>query len=377
MRLLHLQMDYPPRMAGGTTIHAYQLAKAEVAEGHEVTVISGFAKGAPMEELSEGVRVIRVKGSYTLSSAKAATKVLKDIDIVHGHGTCTRGHLSRNKGFPTVVKMHNTWLGEIEQFKRRGIPIPLTRKAAMRLYTSMDRYCVYHADHVIAISNVIKGETLRYGISDKKITIIHNGVDIERFAIPDAKRAALRKKLGFKDRDVVIGYIGRLEPQKNVGELVKAVVGLNDPKKKVRMLLVGDGNTRKELETLAAPIKDRVKFIGFVQYEEVPKYYSVSDIMVYPSMYEPLGNVILEAMAAGKPILASDIDGIPEVFIEGAGYMFEPKASAIRERLQELVDDEELRAKMGAKGRKSVGANSWRNVAKKTVEVCQTVLDSR
>lgn len=376
MRLLHLQMDYPPRMAGGTTIHTYQLAKAEVAEGHEVVVIASAIKGAPAEEMMEGVRVIRVKGSYTLSSARAAAKVLKDVDIVHGHGTCARGHLSRNKGFPTVVKMHNTWLGEMERHKRMGTPIPFSRKAAMRLYTRMDRFCVQHSDHVIAISEVIRAETLRYGIPDKKVTVIQNGVDIERFDVSDKVRASVRKRLGFKDDDVVIGYIGRVEPHKNVGELVRAVEGLKGDAK-VRLLVVGGGEALTNVKAAAIALKDRARFTGFVNYEDVPQYYAASDIIVYPSIYEPLGNVVLEAMAAGRPILASEVDGIPEIFVEGAGFLFEPKAEDIRARLQEVVDDPELRKRMGEKGRSSVGANSWRNVARKTVKVCKRVLDGK
>jgi glycosyltransferase involved in cell wall biosynthesis len=373
MRLLHLQMDYPPRMAGGTTIHTYQLAKAEVAEGHEVTVIAAAAKDAPAEEMMEGVRVIRVKGSYTLSSGRAATRVLKDVDIVHGHGTCARGHLSRNPGFPTVVKMHNTWLGELERHKRMGTPIPFSRKASMRLYTRMDRYCVRHADHVIAISEVIKAETLRYGIPEGKVTVIQNGVDIERFDVSDKVRASVRKRLGYSDSDVVVGYIGRVEPHKNVGELVKAVQGLKGTTK-VKLLVVGGGDALSGVKSAASSLKGRARFTGFVNYDQVPQYYAASDIIVYPSVYEPLGNVVLEAMAAGRPILASDVDGIPEIFVEGAGYLFEPKAASIRERLQELVDDPDLRRKMGEKGRSSVGANSWRNVARMTVTVCKKVL---
>jgi glycogen(starch) synthase len=374
MRLLHLQMDYPPRMAGGTTIHTYQLAKAEVAEGHEVTVIAAVAKGAPLDEVSEGVHVIRVKGAYTLSSGRAATKVLKDIDIVHGHGTCTRGHLSHNKGFPTVVKMHNTWLGELEKHVKTGSPLPLSRKAAMRLYTRMDRYCVKHADHIIAISKLVRDETLRYGIPESKITVIYNGIDLERFNVPEAKRAALRKKLGYTDKDIVVSYIGRVEPHKNIPSLVQAIIAMKGHEE-VKLMVVGDGNVMEDVQAQAAPLKERAKFMGMISYDDIPQYYAASDIIVFPSIYEGLGNVVLEAMASCRPILASDVNGINEAFVKGTGYLFEPNAAAIKEKLEEVVADEGLRRTMGEKGRKAVAANSWRNVAKKTVAVCKTVLD--
>jgi glycogen synthase len=377
MKLLHLQMDYPPRLAGGTTIHTYQLAKAEVAEGHVVTVIASAAKGAAMDEMSEGVHVIRVKGAYTLSSGRAASKVLKDIDIVHGHGTCTRGHLSRNKGFPTVVKMHNTWLGELERHVKLKIPISLARKAAMRLYSRMDRYCVRHADHIIAISQITKDETLQYGVPKDKITIIYNGVDIDRFKVPDSKRTAIRKKLGFSETDIVIGHIGRVEVHKNAISTVRAIMGIKGHEKDLKLLVVGDGNALDDVKAEAAPLKDRAKFLGMLKYDDVPQYYAASDIIVYPSLYEPLGNVILETMASGKPILASNVGGINEIFVKGTGYLVEPTPEAIRERIEELLSDEGLRQKMGKRGLEAVGANSWRNVAKKTVEVCRKVLDKK
>jgi glycosyltransferase involved in cell wall biosynthesis len=370
MHLLHLSMDYPPRMAGGTTVHTYQLAKAEHAEGHEVTVIAAAAKGAPKEEVSEGIRIIRVSRPYTIWSGRAAKKVLKDVDIVHGHGTCARGHLSLNKGFPTVVKMHNTWLGEMERHRRMDESVSISRAAAMRLYTGMDRYCVERAHHIIAISEVIRRETLEYGVPDEKVTVIHNGIDTERFKVPEGTRERVRAELGLDG--VVIGYIGRVAHHKNVGDLAKAVVALHD--KDVSLLVVGDGDDIWRVRSLASPLKDRAKFVGFVDYNEVPKYYAAADIIVYPTLYEPLGNVPMEAMASGRPILASNVDGIPEVFVRGAGYLIEPNEEDIRVRLEELVSDPLLRKDMGAVGRRSMGMNSWRNVARRTVEVCGKVL---
>lgn len=370
MRILHLSMDYPPRMAGGTTIHTYQLAKAEHELGHDVTVIAAAAKGAPKEEVSEGIHIIRVSRPYTIFSGRAAKRVLKEHDMVHGHGTCTRGHLSLNKGFPTVVKMHNTWLGEMERHKRTDIGVPMSRAAAMRLYAGMDRYCAQRADHLIAISNIIKKETLRYDVPDEKITVIHNGIDVNRFRIGDSTREAMRKRLGLDG--IVIGYIGRVDRHKNVGELARAVVGLHD--KDVSFMVVGDGDDIWRARSLSSPLKDRAKFVGFVDYEEVPKYYAAADIIVYPTLYEPLGNVILESMAAGRPIVASNVDGIPEVFVRGAGYLVEPSAEDIGDRLQQLIEDPTLRKKMGAVGRRSVGGHSWQNVARRTVEVCEKVL---
>jgi len=113
-----------------------------------------------------------------------------------------------------------------------------------------------------------------------------------------------------------------------------------------------------------------------VPYDDVPKYYASVDMVVYPTMYEPLGNVILESMAAGKPIIASEVDGIPEIFEPGTGYLIKPSVKAVEEKLRILVDDENLRKKMGALGKKKVKGHSWVEVAKQTIEVCEKVLES-
>jgi glycosyltransferase involved in cell wall biosynthesis len=248
--------------------------------------------------------------------------------------------------------------------------VGFSRAAAMRLYTGMDRYCVERAHHIIAISNVIKNETMEYGVPEDKISIIHNGIDTQRFVVPEGTRERVRRELGLEG--IVVGYIGRVQTHKNVADLVKAVVSLND--KDVSLMIVGEGDDLWRARSLASPLKDKAKFVGFVKYEEVPKYYAAADIIVYPTLYEPLGNVPLEAMASGRPILASNVDGIPEVFVKGAGYLIEPTVEDIQRRLDELVNDPLLRKEMGEVGRRSVGVNSWRNVARKTVDVCVKVL---
>jgi glycosyltransferase involved in cell wall biosynthesis len=243
----------------------------------------------------------------------------------------------------------------------------------MKMYAGMDRYSVQKADHVIAISEVVKEETMRYDIPEEKITVIHNGIDVEKFRVSTGKREAVRKRLELDG--TVIGYIGRLEPHKNVGELIESVADLG--REDVNLLIVGDGEDAGHLKAKASPLGSKAVFTGYVDYGEVPDYYAASDIVVYPSLYEPLGNVILETMAAGKPIIAMETGGISEIFVKGTGYLVSPGSGELMECLDELVADENKRRRMGLAGLRAVGRNSWKNVAEKTVEVCERVLDSR
>jgi glycosyltransferase involved in cell wall biosynthesis len=369
MKLALLSMDYPPRMAGGTTIHTYQLALALDGLGHEIHVVAASHPDAPREEVKENIHIHRVRRPYSVFSAYKTKVLLKKLDIIHGHGICAYGHLMLNK-FPTVVKMHNTWLGEFERYKYLAGNANVTRKmdsaTMMRAYIKMDKTCCKRADHLICISEVIKADTKKYNIDPGKMTVIHNGIDFARFDVKDN----FRDKLGLKG--TVIGYIGRLEPHKGVESLLKAAKDLD-----AQFMLVGGGTDEGRLKGLVKKlgIEHKVKFTGYVSYDQIPRYYASVDIVVYPTLYEPLGNVILESMAAGKPIIATNVDGIPEIFEEGTGFLIEPEQTMLEDKLDLLVNDEKLRKKLGAKGKEMVKGHSWVEVAKETIKVCENVLD--
>lgn len=358
-------MDYPPRMAGGTTVHTYQLAKALRCLGNEVHAVAASAD-APKEEVREGINIHRVRRPYTLFSALRTRALLEGIDVVHAHSTCAFGHLILNK-FPTVVKMHNTWRAEFQRYLmiKGNLRKRIDTQIMMRAYVFMDRYCVRKAEHVICISNVVRRETLKYGIDDKKITVIHNGIDLEMFMAKND----LREQLGLDG--IVVGYIGRLEPHKNVELLIRVFKEID-----AKLLIIGEGSDRRRLESIVERlgVSDKVIFKGKVNFDEIPKYYNSVDIIVYPTLYEPLGNVILEAMASGKPVIASKLNGIPEILSEKAGFLIEPEYEALKEKLSMLIEDDALRKSMGNEGRRCVKRFSWTEVARRTVEVCESIL---
>jgi len=369
VRIALLSMDYPPRMAGGTTIHARALAVALVRLGHEVHVVASRAPGAPPEEVREGVSVHRVRDPYTVNSGLAVGRLLERLDVVHGHNTCAYGHL-RLHDFPTVVKMHSTWAEEAIRY--RGLGVPARRRVAMRLFVRQDRFCARRADHIICITDAVAGEVERhYGVPRDRMTVVHNGVDLEAFRAAAPERDRAREELGLGG--VVVAYVGRLEPHKGVGDLVEAMVGL-----KAELLLVGDGTDRAHLEARASELGVKATFTGFIPHEQVPRMYAAADVVCYPSLYEPLGNVVLEAMASGRPIVAARSGGLPEVFEPGTGALVPPgDASALRDALAPLVADPSAREAAGRKGLATAPRYGWDRVAKTTVDMCARVLARR
>jgi glycogen(starch) synthase len=344
VRIALLSMDYPPRMAGGTTIHTRALALALLEAGHEVHVVAARAEGASDEEDREGVQVHRVGRPYTTWSALTTGRLLGGLDVVHGHGTCAYGHLRLHE-FPTIVKMHSTWAAEAER---------------------------YRADHLICITEAVARETeTAYGVSRGRMTVVHNGVDVEAFRRAAGLRDARRQELGLEG--VWVAYVGRLEPHKGVGLLVEAAQDLG-----AGLLLVGDGSERARLERRARELGVPAVFTGFVDHAKVPGLYAAADIVCHPSLYEPLGNVVLEAMAAGRPIVAARSGGLGEVFEPGTGALVEPgHAGVLREALRALVEDEGARERAGRRGLETAPRYGWDRVAEATARVCERVLADR
>ena len=369
VRLALISMDYPPRMAGGTTIHTRALALALLEAGHEVHVVAARADDAPDEELREGIHVHRVRWPYTAWSGIRTGKLLDEIDVVHGHGTCAYGFM-RLHDFPTLVKMHSTWLAETNRYREIGGGA--SRLMAMRTYTRMERYCTRKADHLICITEAIARETEEgYGIPRDRMTVVHNGVNVFAFSMAMPLREPTREELGLEG--LTIGYVGRLELHKGVHHLIEAVKGMD-----VELLVMGDGNQRQALEAQARELGVKATFTGFVEHEEMPRHYAATDVICHPSLYEPLGNVVLESMAAGKPIVAADSGGLGEVFEPGTGALVPPgDVETTREALRALVEDPEARRDAGRKGLETAPRYSWSRVAEATLGAAERVLTDR
>jgi glycosyltransferase involved in cell wall biosynthesis len=356
-------------MAGGTTIHTRALALALLEQGHDVHVVAARTPEAPNEEEREGVHVHRVRQPYTAWSATYTGKLVKELDVVHGHGDNAYGHM-RMRDFPTVVKMHSTWHAEMQRYRELGTGVGTLM--AMRTHVRMDKYCARNADHLICITEVIAGETQQaYNVSRDRMTVVHNGVDLPAFRDAAKERDATRDRLGLDGLTVL--YAGRLVPHKGVGDLVEAMAGLE-----AKLLVVGDGSSRAQLEQRARDLGVEATFTGFIDHQKVPAHYAAADIVCYPSLYEPLGNVVLESMAAGKPIVATDAGGMGEVYEPGTGALVQPgDVAGLHEALQHLVDDEAARKAASAKGLETAPRYGWDVVASTTVDVCQRVLDDR
>jgi glycosyltransferase involved in cell wall biosynthesis len=217
-----------------------------------------------------------------------------------------------------------------------------------------DRIVGRCVDRVIAVSRA-SGEFLVHtkGLSPEKVVVVPNGCDLSAFS-PGGDGRGVRKELGLAQDALVVGIVGRLETQKGHVFGLEAFASLAPDYPHARLLIVGEGSLRDELVALAGQlgVHDRVIFTGYRG--DVPRVLEAIDVVVLPSLHEGLPLTAIEAAAMAKPIVATAVDGTPEVVRQGVTGLLVPPAdaAALSLALRELLERSEDRVRMGEAGRR-------------------------
>jgi len=275
----------------------------------------------------------------------------RNVDIIHslGWATYAEGLLAaklRSKKRRFIYAYRGKTMEDTVRIPRRRI-------TAQRFFSN---YC----DAILTNSKVSRNEYAReIGINPEKISVVYNGVDVDRFIseIDSSDINETRKAFGIRDDDIVVGSVARFDPVKNLDGLVRTFSGLNeDAHERCKLLLIGDGPELEKVQSLSRNLglDEKVIFTGMRQ--DIPECLSVMNIYVQPSHFENVPNSILEAMAAGLPVIATDVGGIREVVVhKETGFLVEPDNE--RELVQSidfLIRHPGKRREMGERGRKRV-----------------------
>lgn len=226
---------------------------------------------------------------------------------------------------------------------------------------------VRRADHVLADSQATREDLISlWGTPASKITVIPGGVEARFRPVtdPEALRA-VRGKYGLGEGPFILS-VGTLQPRKNIIRLIQAFAPLAARQPDLSLVIAG-GRGWKYQQILAEParlqIAGRVHFTGFVADADLPTLYSAAEVFAFPSLYEGFGLPILEAMACGTPVAASNSSSLPEVTGD-AGLSLDPLAVASwTEGLERLLSDGALRAELAARGRARAGGFGWEKAA--------------
>ncbi len=214
-----------------------------------------------------------------------------------------------------------------------------------------------HSDRVIAVSHAVKDFLVKWEkISEGKFTVIHNGVNLEEFSI-DTDIAEKKRELGINLSSKVVGSVGRLDRQKGHVFFLKAIPKILEDFSDIRFIFVGEGPLRSKLEKMASELRVNQNIIFTGIRPDVADILSILDIFVLPSIFEGFGIVLLEAMAIGKPVVASRVGGIPEIVDHGlTGILIEPaNPSAIAGSVVKLLKNPVEAKRIANAGRAEVG----------------------
>lgn len=233
----------------------------------------------------------------------------------------------------------------------------------------LDNVALVHSRHVyrfvdkIVVNShyMLRNMVEYYGIDPEKIEVIPNGVNLERFSTPE-------KSIRLAGHPSLL-YFGGLLERKGVDVLVRAVAKAKSVLPGIKLHLVGTGNFCEYLRLLSAheKIEKDVVFWGYADRPSVSRYYKGADICVFPSRYEPFGIVVLEALASGKPVIASNVGGIPDIISDGKnGILVEPNdPEALSRDIITLSQDSALMKRLSANAVETATRYSWKNIAEK------------
>lgn len=227
---------------------------------------------------------------------------------------------------------------------------------------------------ILASESIKKGILESYNVPKKKLVIMPLGVNLNEFKSDPQKRMEIRKKYNIDKNDICVILSGYEFKRKGLEYIIRALPLVNG---NVKILAVGEENPKiyKEL-AISLGILDKVIFTGFVP--QIKDYYAASDIYVFPTTYEPFGITTLEAMASGLPVIISKLAGSAEIIQDGReGVLLNnPRDSKeIAEKINLLINNKDLRIKMAENAYKTAQKYSWEEVARKTLEVYQEVLN--
>jgi glycosyltransferase involved in cell wall biosynthesis len=352
---------------GGPALHVAYLSAGLAERGYETTLVAGsLARGeGSMAYVAEGlgVEVVRLDAlSREISPIRDALSILRLARLIreqrprilHTHtakaGTVGRlAALLAGDARPEVVV--HTFHGHV----LRGYFGPL-KSGAFRL---LERLLARVTTRLIAVSPQVRDDLVALGVAPpEKFSVVRLGIELAERLETAEEGLDARARLGIGAERFVVGWVGRMTGVKRTDDVLEALRLLRERGVDAVLLMVGDGPDRDHVEQRASElgIVRHCLFLGYQ--EDVSGWYRAFDAMILPSANEGTPVVVIEALAAGCPVVATSVGGVPDVVREGVDGFLVPMGDteALAERLARLAEDPALRARMGAAGRESVPA---------------------
>lgn len=390
MKILFFNYEYPPLGGGASKANFFLLKEYAKFPDVEVDLVtSSTDQFYHLEKVSDNIRVHRLpigkkgegKGlhfqtkkdliAYSWKAFWFSRSLLKKnkYDLTHSFFTVPCGALSWYASLffklPYIVSLRGSDVpGYSERFdKLYKFLLPLVKA----IWKS--------ADKVIANSQGLK-ELAEKAYSKKIIGVIMNGVDTEKFNPDKYIDSRKENRNNFK---IICGT--RVTPRKGFRYLIEAVERMRESGEDVSLDIIGDGNEKEELELLVQKknLKESISFIGVVDHDDVPKYLAEADVFVSPSLNEGMANAMLEALAMGLPLVATNIGGTKELVDDGKNGLIirTEDVDDLVEKITQIMRDSELRGEMSKASRIKALKMSWESVASKYKNAYLEILNKK
>jgi glycosyltransferase involved in cell wall biosynthesis len=349
---------------GGPALHVAYLSSGLADRGYETTLVAGDVGGGEesMESVAEqrGVDIVRLPGlSRELSPMRdlvavwRLARIIRRVkpDVIHTH-TAKAGAVGRAAalfaGRPRPVIVH-TFHGHV----LRGY----FGAAGSLVFRAIETMLARVTDRLIAVSPEVRDELVGLRVAPRsKFEVIRLGIELEPRVHFAGDTAEVRRRLGIPSEKYVVGWFGRMTAVKRTDDLLTMLTGLRERGIDALLILVGDGTDRAELEQRAHDlgIARSCLFLGYQ--DEVAPWYAICDVVVLTSASEGTPVTIIEALAAGRPVVSTRVGGVPDVVEEGeTGFLVRRgDTHAMAERLELLARDPERARAMGEAGRARV-----------------------
>ena len=323
---------------GGMSVYVREIAQELGRRGHLVDIYTRLynSRQEQVAELAENVRLIHLKagnnghmdklalyphlGDFFKELERIRTRESLDYDLIHSHYWLSGrvGNWAQERWkvphvfmFHTVGAVKNSTVGSEKEPELR---------------TAIEKQLAKNCDRILVATAKEKGHLIQhYGASSQTVGVVPCGVNLELFRPAD--KAAARQELGFTEDESIVLFVGRFAPLKGIDLMLEAVARLRHYER-LRLLIVGgdsySSEVSQELKQLCSKlgIQDSVTFVGRIEQDILPPYYSAADVLVVPSHYESFGLVALESLASGTPVVATRVGAMESILREGeTGYV--------------------------------------------------------
>ena len=388
MNTLILSWEYPPRIIGGLGTHVHQLAVNLARLGVNVHVVTKDSPGAPDYEHTDDVHIHRVPLyppeipqdewvpwtlQFNVALLERAVPIINErmgkVHVLHAHDWLVAHAaiaLKHAYRIPLVATIHATEYGRHQGHIPPGMS---------KIIHQVEWWLTFESVRTITCSNYMRDEVTRiFELPEDKVTVIPNGIVYDLFRC-DTDNERIRKQFVEPDSRMIF-FVGRLVYEKGVQTVIEAMPMVLREFPDLRFLVAGTGPHARALQVMIEELGlgEKIKLLGFVDSEKLVKFYKCADITVVPSIYEPFGMVVLEAMVAGSPVIVADTGGLKEIVVhEETGLCFKPgNPESLAQAMIRVLSDAELARRLTADAQRFIGEKyNWGRIARHTMEVYQ------